>query len=326
MGLKDVRWFVMGDDDTVFFPHNLATVLSRYDDREMYYIGGSSESVEQDVMHGYNTAFGGGGFAVSYPMACEMVRILDGCIERYHSYYGSDEKVAACATELGVPLTRESGFHQLDVRDDPYGLLAAHPVAPLVSLHHLDYVKPLFPNETQIESLKRLIGAYRIDPSRILQQSICYDHWHKWSVSVSWGYTAQLYPSLIPPGVLGTPLQTFRTWRSFQDGPFVFNTRPLRPDPCDQPIFYFLDQVDEVGDGNTITTYKRVENEKECNQTAYNSAMSVEMITVSSLKTDPQDPIKARRRQCCEITSGWTVGSNLRVKMRSCKAGETITV
>jgi len=103
----------MGDDDTVFFTHNLVSVLSKYDHRQMYYIGGSSESVEQDTMHGYDTAFGGGGFAVSYPLACELVKILDGCIERYHSFYGSDEKVSACVAELGVPLTRESGFHQV---------------------------------------------------------------------------------------------------------------------------------------------------------------------------------------------------------------------
>lgn len=103
----------MGDDDTVFFPENLVRVLSKYDHREMYYIGGSSESVEQDVMHGYETAFGGGGFAVSYGLACELVGILDGCINRYHNYYGSDEKVSACVAELGVPLTKEPGFHQV---------------------------------------------------------------------------------------------------------------------------------------------------------------------------------------------------------------------
>ncbi|KAI3784508.1 hypothetical protein L1987_43607 [Smallanthus sonchifolius] len=54
----------MGDDDTVIFADNLVSVLSKYDHRQMYYVGGSSESVEQDVMHSYDRAFGGGGFAV----------------------------------------------------------------------------------------------------------------------------------------------------------------------------------------------------------------------------------------------------------------------
>ncbi|KAH0847667.1 hypothetical protein HID58_091726 [Brassica napus] len=46
----DVRWFVMGDDDTVFFTDNLV----KYDHEQMWYIGGSSESVEQNVMHVYD--------------------------------------------------------------------------------------------------------------------------------------------------------------------------------------------------------------------------------------------------------------------------------
>lgn len=113
LGLPNVRWFVMGDDDTVFFTENLVTVLAKYDHRQMYYIGGSSESVEQDVMHSYDMAFGGGGFAISYPLAAELVDVLDGCIDRYYRFYGSDQRIWACISEIGVPLTRERGFHQV---------------------------------------------------------------------------------------------------------------------------------------------------------------------------------------------------------------------
>ncbi|CAB4284565.1 unnamed protein product [Prunus armeniaca] len=72
-----VRWFVIGDDDTVFCTHNLVTVLAKYDHNQMYYIGGTSESVDQVVIHLYSMAYGGGGFAVSYPLAAELVKILD---------------------------------------------------------------------------------------------------------------------------------------------------------------------------------------------------------------------------------------------------------
>lgn len=113
LGLDDVRWFVMGDDDTVFFTENLVTVLSKYDHTQMYYIGGISESVEQDVIHSYTMGFGGGGFAVSYPLASQLVRVLDGCIDRYASTYGSDQKIGGCMMEIGVPITRELGFHQV---------------------------------------------------------------------------------------------------------------------------------------------------------------------------------------------------------------------
>jgi hypothetical protein len=110
---EEARWFVMGDDDTVFFPDNLVAVLSKYDHEEMYYVGAPSESVEQDVMHSYGTAFGGGGFAVSYPAAAALATAIDGCLDRYRYFFGSDERVKACLSELGVPLTREPGFHQV---------------------------------------------------------------------------------------------------------------------------------------------------------------------------------------------------------------------
>lgn len=113
LGLDNVRWFVMGDDDTVFFTHNLVTVLSKYDHNQMYYIGGNSESVEQDVIHFYTMAYGGGGFAISYPLAAELVKILDGCIDRYSDFYGSDQKIQSCISEIGVQITKEPGFHQV---------------------------------------------------------------------------------------------------------------------------------------------------------------------------------------------------------------------
>lgn len=113
LGLPNVRWFVMGDDDTVFFPNNLVTVLGKYDHNQLYYIGGNSESVEQDMMHSYDMAFGGGGIAVSYALAAQLARIMDGCLHRYFYFYGSDQRVWACVNEIGVPLTRESGFHQV---------------------------------------------------------------------------------------------------------------------------------------------------------------------------------------------------------------------
>lgn len=113
LGLKNVRWFVMGDDDTVFFTENLVSVLAKYDHNQMYYIGGNSESVEQDQMHSYGMAFGGGGFAISYPLAAQLMNVMDGCLQRYSFFYGSDQRVWACIAELGVPLTIERGFHQV---------------------------------------------------------------------------------------------------------------------------------------------------------------------------------------------------------------------
>ncbi|KAF8010000.1 hypothetical protein BT93_J0858 [Corymbia citriodora subsp. variegata] len=323
--LPDVRWFVMGDDDTVFFTQNLVRVLAKYDHRQMWYIGGNSESVEQDLMHGYGTAFGGGGFAISYPLAAELAAMLDGCLNRYWYFYGSDERVRSCVREIGVPLTVERGFHQIDIRGDPYGILAAHPVAPLVSLHHLDDVDPIFPDRTHIDALKALMDPYRIDPARILQQSFCYDPKRKWSISISWGYTVQIYPSLVTPIELEIPFQMFKTWRTWGDGPFLFNTRPMSPDRCSQPVIYFVDTVREEGWTGSLTTYRRSDSKggRGCKRADYARVSAVQNITVSSMKMGSDYWNKAPRRQCCEIMDRGSIRSgSMRIGVRKCRAHE----
>lgn len=113
LGLKDVRWFVMGDDDTVFIVDNLVRILSKYDHRQFYYVGSSSESHLQNIYFSYAMAYGGGGFAISQPLAKELVKMQDRCIQRYPGLYGSDDRIQACMAELGVPLSKEQGFHQV---------------------------------------------------------------------------------------------------------------------------------------------------------------------------------------------------------------------
>ncbi|KAJ0258844.1 Glycosyltransferase [Hirschfeldia incana] len=328
LGLTNVRWFVMGDDDTVFFVDNLITVLSKYDHNQMYYIGGNSESVEQAIVHSYAMAYGGGGIAISYPLAVELVKILDGCIDRYASLYGSDQKIEACISGIGVPLTKELGFHQVDMRGNPYGLLAAHPVAPLVSLHHLDYVDPIFPATTQIDALRRLISAYKADPSRILQHSFCHDQTRNWSVSVSWGYTIQIYPSLVTARELETPFLTFKSWRTSSSEPFTFDTRPISEDPCERPIVYFLDRVYEAGSNQTLTTYrKHVEvSDTQCESPEYLRVSSVEFIDISLAKWMPALWKMAPRRQSCEIINGKEDSEYvINVKIRHFNPFESVT-
>ncbi|KAL3523853.1 hypothetical protein ACH5RR_016687 [Cinchona calisaya] len=326
VGLPDVRWFVMGDDDTVFFTDNLVTTLAKYDHRRMYYVGGNSESVEQNVMHSYDMAFGGGGFAISYPLAAELVRIMDGCLDRYYNFYGSDQRVWACVKELGVSLTRERGFHQIDIRGDLFGLLAAHPMVPLVSLHHLDEVKPLLPNLNQHESLRKLIQAYHADPAQIMQQCFCYHRRYKWSVSISWGYAVQIYPSLLSPEELEKPLQTFKTWRSWSNGPFTFNTRAVNPDECERPAVYYLDSIGEDGKGGTVTSYRKFVDEpkKRCLRPYFNHITAIERIQVSALKMDHKEWKHPRsRRECCEIKS--SKSGTVKLKIRRCSHRESIT-
>ncbi|CAN0926537.1 hypothetical protein LINGRAHAP2_LOCUS35390 [Linum grandiflorum] len=338
LGLDDVRWFVMGDDDTVFFVENLVTVLAKYDHNQMYYVGGNSESVEQDVIHSYDMGYGGGGFAISYALAKELVRVLDGCIDRYASFYGSDQKVQACMVEIGIPLTKELGFHQMDIRGNPYGLLAAHPVAPLVSLHHVDYLQPIFPGiSSKVKALRKLMESYAVDPSRALQRSFCHDLSRNWTVSVSWGYTVQLYPSLVTAKRLDATIQTFKTWRTWKESPFTFNTRPVKGgnnNPGEEvPVAYFLDQVrsrDNVGHlPETLTTYKKhvagFGDEKVYNRSEYRRISAVQTVHVIASTMDPKSWTLAPRRQCCEVINGGEDGV-VKVKIRGCNPFESATL
>lgn len=133
-------------------------------------------------------------------------------------------------------------FWQFDVYGNLFGLLAAHPVTPLLSLHHIDVVDPIFPNVGRLQAVRRLMGPMRLDSAGLLQQSICYDRSRSWTVSVSWGYAVQILRGIHLPRDLEMPSRTFLSWykRSDRTG-FSFNTRPdSRSHPCQKPSVYFL--------------------------------------------------------------------------------------
>lgn len=244
LGLPDVDWFVMGDDDTLFFPENLVKVLSKYDHKKMHYIGSNSETHMQNILFNYNMAFGGGGFAISYPLARELAQMQDSCLMRYPHLFGSDDRMFSCISELGVTLSKEPGFHQMDIQGDALGLLAAHPQTPLVSIHHMDLYSPIFPGQTRHGALDHLIAAARVESASLLQQSICYADGKDWSLSVSWGYVVQVYKGFLTPRELETPLRTFYTLRHRNDRTeFPFNTRQTPKDLCMRPSLFFMKSV-----------------------------------------------------------------------------------
>lgn len=113
---SDIRWFVFGDDDTVFFVDNLIRTLSKYDHDQWFYIGGRSESYVQNEVNSFDMAFGGGGFALSHSLARVLAGVLDSCLLRYPHLFGSDARIFSCLAELGVGLTHEPGFHQVKFR------------------------------------------------------------------------------------------------------------------------------------------------------------------------------------------------------------------
>lgn len=132
----------------------------------------------------------------------------------------------------------------MDIQGDAFGLLAAHPQTPLVSLHHLDAILPIFPNYTRGEALTHLLKASKIEPSSLLQQSICYAQGKTWSISLSWGFVVQIYKEFLTPRVLETTIRTFASCRRRTDKvDFPFNTRDNSKEVCLRPNLFYMESA-----------------------------------------------------------------------------------
>ncbi|KAI3795418.1 hypothetical protein L1987_38071 [Smallanthus sonchifolius] len=323
-GSDGVRWYVFGDDDTVFFTDNLVRVLSKYDHERWFYIGSRSESYDQNLQHSFGMAFGGGGFAISRSLARVLARVLDSCLMRYPHVYGSDSRVYSCLSELGVELTHEPGFHQVDVRGDLFGILAAHPLSLLLSLHHFDIIDPIFPGLTKLESLEHLFKAVNHDSPRILQQAVCYDSSKSITISISWGYVVQVFEGnqLLPD--LIRVQKTFTSWRrkeNFFSSLHMFNTRNYSKDPCkSSDLFFFEGVVPE--ENRSYTFYKR---KKSMNCSRSNAIRDLINIKVFSRKLDADtQQISPVRRQCCEILPPYN--ETMVIALRRCETDELIAM
>ncbi|XP_022733020.1 uncharacterized protein LOC111287071 [Durio zibethinus] len=322
MKMNNVRWFVMGDDDTVFITDNLVRILRKYDHTQYYYIGSLSESHIQNIFFSYGMAYGGGGFAISYPLAKALAKMQDRCIQRYPGLYGSDDRMQACMAELGVPLTKELGFHQYDVYGNLFGLLAAHPVTPLVSLHHLDLVEPIFPNVTRVQALQRLLLPAKLDSAGIMQQSICYDKTRSWTISVSWGFAVQIFRGIFSPREMEMPSRTFLNWYRRADyTAYAFNTRPVSRNPCQRPFVFYMSRVRMDSELNkTVSEYERHRVPHPPCRWRMADPDEIEMVIVNK-KPDPHLWNRSPRRNCCRFMESKEPGAMV-VNVGVCKDGE----
>ncbi|ESW29020.1 hypothetical protein PHAVU_002G037400 [Phaseolus vulgaris] len=251
LGLFDVRWFVLCDDDTIFNVNNLVDVLSKYNSSEMIYIGSPSESHSANSYFSHSMAFGGGGIAISQPLAKALSEMLDECIERYPKLYGSDDRLHACITELGIPLTWERGFHQWDIRGNAHGLLSSHPIAPFVSIHHVEAVHPFYPGLSSLDSLKLFTKAMKANPKSFLQRSICYDHTQHLTFSVSLGYVVQVLPNIVSPRELERSERTYSAWNGNSEAnEFDFDAREPYKSLCKGSTLFFLKDTRREGNAS----------------------------------------------------------------------------
>ncbi|XVF69605.1 hypothetical protein PTKIN_Ptkin11bG0094500 [Pterospermum kingtungense] len=320
---ENVRWYVMADDDSLVFVDNLVEVLSKYDHNKYYYIGTNSEFVHSNYHFSFDMGYGGAGYALSFSLVQALIPVLDSCIERYSYLYVMDHLSSSCLADLGVALTIEKGFHQIDLVGDISGLLSSHKLSPLITLHHFDIINPIFPSKNWSESIQHFMEAAKIDQSRLLQQTICYHRPTNWSFSISWGYSAHIYENIIPRSVLTKPLETFGPWKKKARPPmYMFNTRWPSNDPCEAPHVFFMDSIKKMENNLVLITYNRTwpRNLKPCSSSGNHSADSITKIQVFLQATIRKE---AGRIECCDVkyVGGMDVAN---VKLRACINGEVI--
>lgn len=173
-------------------------------------------------------------------------------------------------------------------------MLCAHPLSPLLSLHHIDAADPIFPLMNKTESMEHLFKAARIDPYRILQQTVCYDNVKVLTVSVSWGYSVQVYEgNVLLPDLLRLQ-KTFMPWRrnrNLNASRYMFNTRIQPKDPCKNPTVFFRQSLIPDGSG-TLSSYRRYKVRK-CVNSAINDLKHVNVFS-TKLEIDTEEVILTR--------------------------------
>ncbi|XP_026413750.1 uncharacterized protein LOC113309535 [Papaver somniferum] len=326
---SNVRWFVFGDDDTVFFAENLVKTLSKYDHKLWYYIGSISETFVQNDndLSSFEMAYGGGGFAVSYSLAKVLAKVLDSCLDRYPHLYGSDARIYSCLAELGVALTHEVGFHQVDLRGNLFGLLASHPLAPLISLHHLDKADPIFPKKTRHQAVAHLLKAAALDPHRVVQQTICYDNMFSRTISISWGHAVQIFEGNVLVRDLLQVRNTFKLWREDISNTdlYMFNTRQVDSDPCKRPTIFFLDSLSKnlnTKDPVIKSIYKSNGIGNCFKKKDLTKKLQEIRVFAHKLDLHTKQLLVARRRQCCDVLPSSPDDKILNIAIRECGEDE----
>ncbi|GFZ05533.1 hypothetical protein Acr_17g0011050 [Actinidia rufa] len=111
---------------------------------------------------------------------------------------------------------------------------------------------------TTTEALEHLLHTAKVDPHRLLQQTVCYDWWFSWTFSVSWGYAVQVFGNHMFLLDVLRAQQTFEPWR--RGNPlaeaFNFDTRDHHMDPCRRPTVFFFNRANFSRDGRIKSSYR----------------------------------------------------------------------
>ncbi|KAH6811458.1 hypothetical protein C2S51_025220 [Perilla frutescens var. frutescens] len=319
---ENVRWVVMGDDDSIFFVDNIVDVLAQYDHRKYYYLGGQSEFIMSNFWFSFNQGFGGAGFMLSYPLAKALANDMDDCLRSYALVNSADLITMLCIADIGVNLSPQKGIHQIDLHGDISGMLSSHWKFPIMSLHHFDMIDPIFPNMDRAESARHLMKAAEADQSRMVQQTICHERRNNWTISVSWGYSAHIYERIIRRSHLQNPIETFKPWIDVSRPPplYMFNTRLPTGDPCEAPHVFFLHRVNKSSAG-VLTVYSRAA-PRGLDPCFWCGASCPDFVMEIHVHSPSTNRKQMDRCECCDVVG--VNGTTAEVKFRECRTDEII--
>ncbi|XP_051143571.1 uncharacterized protein LOC127259994 [Andrographis paniculata] len=320
---EDIRWLVMGDDDSIIFLDNMIELLNKYDHTKYYYLGARSEFVLSNFLFSFAQGFGGASFVLSYPLAKALAKDMDRCLLKYGYLIAADQTAMSCIADLGISLTEHPGFHQIDLRGDLSGFLSSHPNAPLISLHHFDMLDPIFPNMDRYESTRHLMKAAEADQPRMLQQTVCYYHKYNWTFSISWGYSVHIYERIMPRSILQYPIETFRQWLPAPGPPFyMFNTRLPSQDPCEAPHVFYFQAVEKSPQSNVTNTNYARSAPRGMPACAFFGNHSADFVTKIRVYSPANKRKEVERSECCDVIG--LSGNRAKIKYRECRNDDVL--
>jgi hypothetical protein len=230
---KDIKWFAVGDDDTVWFRNNLLHILRQYNSSNSIYLGDISDKKYQIEIFGDYFAYGGGGVLLSRPLTLLFSQHFQEC-KRFTNIYGGDGMIGKCITEvIKVNLTKNNHFHQMDHHGDMTGYMESG-LDGLASLHHMFASWRPFPDDhtNQVnETVYLLQLAYTTFNEKFLKRYVRMNHKTNQTLLLTMGYTFSLFNRILSQEDLS---QIEKTWKGSE-----MVGRKTRPEENDKITWFF---------------------------------------------------------------------------------------
>lgn len=193
--LPNSEWYVLHDDDTMWFMDNLLTILKLHNSSKEIYLGAHSDNVGQVKRHGSYFAYGGGGVILSKSLIARIVRDM-AATEKYKGAGFWDVMIGDYIVKgLNVSLVNDMRFHQMDIYGDGSGYIESG-IDGLATLHHmLSWWQP-FPvwhMKDPDEIVKILHSSYSNLGELYLRRYVWIDYFNRQTILLTMGYSIAVF-------------------------------------------------------------------------------------------------------------------------------------